>query len=130
MYLLDHGSKQSPDALIDQTLHVVDRLLVRQVQSELVLHLGAEHKRTWSSLILLLDGKMFVKVDGFIPNVPPPVPVQFRQTYLPNSLVRLKGNVWNIGVHHEREQIQDQVGVSEEEEGRRFMSVVKYMLYI
>lgn len=36
------------------------------------------------------------------------------QTDLFNSLVRLQGDVRNIGVHHEREQIQDQVGVSEE----------------
>ena len=39
MDLLHHSSKQSPHTLVDQTLHVVDRLLVRQVQSELVLHL-------------------------------------------------------------------------------------------
>ncbi len=42
VYLLDHSSKQSTYTLINQTLHVVNRLLVRQVQSELVLHLEAK----------------------------------------------------------------------------------------
>lgn len=42
VYLLDHSSKQSAHTLINQTLHVMDRLLVRQVQSELVLHLEAK----------------------------------------------------------------------------------------
>lgn len=37
-----------------------------------------------------------------------------QQTDLFNRLVRLQSDVRNIGVHHEREQIQDQVGVSEE----------------
>lgn len=43
VYLLDHSSEQRAHALIDQTLHVVNGLLVRQVQSELILHLMA-HK--------------------------------------------------------------------------------------
>lgn len=44
VYLLDHCSKQSAHTLIDQTLHVVNSLLIRKVQSELILHLMA-HKR-------------------------------------------------------------------------------------
>lgn len=39
VYLLDHGSKQCTHALVNQTLHVMDRLLIWEVQSELVLHL-------------------------------------------------------------------------------------------
>lgn len=36
-------------------------------------------------------------------------------SYLLNGLVRLQGNVRNIGIHHQREQVEDQVGVSEME---------------
>lgn len=45
VYLLDNSSKQSSDALVNQALHVVDRLLVRQVQSELILHLETQVQR-------------------------------------------------------------------------------------
>lgn len=36
-------------------------------------------------------------------------------SYLLNSLVRLQGDVRNIGIHHQREQVEDQIGVSETE---------------
>lgn len=52
VYLLNHSSKQRTHALIDQTLHVVNGLLIRQVQSELVLHLMA-HK--W--LVTIMQSK-------------------------------------------------------------------------
>lgn len=39
VYLLDNSSKQSAHALVNQSLHVVNGLLVRQVQSEFILHL-------------------------------------------------------------------------------------------
>lgn len=42
VYLLDHSSKQSAHALVNQTLHVMNRLLIWQVQSKLVLHLEAK----------------------------------------------------------------------------------------
>lgn len=39
MDLLNHCSKQCMDALVNQTLHVVHSFLIRQVQTELILHL-------------------------------------------------------------------------------------------
>lgn len=42
-----------------------------------------------------------------------------KETYLLDRLIRLQCDVRNIGIHHEREQVQDQIGVSEEMEGRR-----------
>lgn len=53
VYLLDHSSKQSAHTLINQTLHVMDCLLVRQVQSELVLYLEA--KKTLSQFNIIQD---------------------------------------------------------------------------
>lgn len=41
---------------------------------------------------------------------------ELKLPYLFNSFVRLKSDVRNIGIHHEREQVQDQVGVPEEVE--------------
>lgn len=37
--LLHHCSKQGVDTLVNQTLHVMHRLLVRQVQAEFILNL-------------------------------------------------------------------------------------------
>lgn len=45
--------------------------------------------------------------------------VRYQQTHLLNGLVRLQGDIGNIGIHHERKQIQDEVGISEAMEGRR-----------
>lgn len=51
-------------------------------------------------------------------------------THLLNSLVRLQGDVRNVGVHHEREQIQDEVRVPGERETRlREMKKVHHSWY-
>lgn len=39
--------------------------------------------------------------------------LHIQQTYLLHRLVRLQRNIRDVSVHHQREQIQDQVGVSD-----------------
>lgn len=49
VYLFHHCGKQSSHTLIYQTLHVVHRLLIWQVQPELILHLNGQQTRRKST---------------------------------------------------------------------------------
>lgn len=49
VYLFHHSGEQSSHTLIYQTLHVVYSLLIRQVQSELILHLKGHQTRRKST---------------------------------------------------------------------------------
>ena len=67
--LFDQGGHDGGGRHVDQVLHVPQRFLVVEIQTEFVLHFA-------------------------------------------HRLVRLQGNVRHAGVHHQRKQVQDQVGVS------------------
>ncbi len=102
VYLFNHCSKQSTYALINQTLHIMHRLLVWEVQSKLVLNLqwaGKEWTPGFTSDVLE------TKCED--------------HTYLFYGFVRLQCNVWNICIHHQREQIQNEIWVSAYEERKK-----------
>lgn len=45
--------------------------------------------------------------------------VDIMQIYLLHCLVRLQSNIRDIGIHHQREQIQNQVGVPDKVQSKR-----------